>query len=64
MSDTRTRIRRWGRHWQQLQAERALIEDAFDGDDFDEALEKMFEIDRVREDFRKRTHRPEPPRWE
>lgn len=64
MADTRTRIRRWGRHWQQLQAEKALIEAAFESDDFDAAFEQMLAIDRVREDFRKRTHQPDPPRWE
>lgn len=58
MSDTGVRIRKWGRDWQQLQAEKALIEDAVKGDDFDEAFERMLKIDRVREDFRKRTRKP------
>lgn len=64
MADTRTKIRHWGSDWHQLQAERALIEAALSEGDFETAYERMIEIDRVREEFRKRTHQPEPPHWE
>jgi hypothetical protein len=64
VADTRTRIRRWGSDWNQLQAERALIEASLLGRDFDTALERMIAIDQVRDQFRRRTHPHEPPRWE
>ena len=64
MADKRTRIRRWGSDWNQLQAEQALIEATLTEADVDAAFEKMLAIDRVREQFRRRTHQPEPPRWE
>ncbi len=63
MADTRTKIRRWGADWHQLMAERALVE-AEGGNDLDAAFERMLEVDRLRQQFRDRTHQPEPPRWE
>jgi hypothetical protein len=62
--DSHTKIRSWGADWNQLMAERALIEAAHARGDLDEEFEKMLEIDRVRQHFRDRTHQPEPPHWE
>jgi len=65
MADRHTKLRHWGADWQQLQAEIALIEAAYtDSDDHDAQFEKMLEIDRARQQFRQRTHQPEPPHWE
>lgn len=65
MADNRTMVRRWGADWAQLQAELALIDGALpDCEDHDDALERLVAVERSREDFRRRTHQPEPPRWE
>lgn len=64
MADRNAKLRHWGADWQQLQAELALIEAAHAGQDHDAQFEKMLEIDRAREEFRQRTHQPEPPHWE
>lgn len=68
MADTRTMIRRWGLDWQQLQAELALLDAMLPGQDHeadhDAALEKLLHLQRIRDDFRQRTHQPPPPKWE
>lgn len=65
MADTNVKIRRWGADWQQLQAEQAFVEASFPDElDHDVALEKLLELQKIRNDFHKRTHQPEPPKWE
>jgi hypothetical protein len=64
MADARTKIRRWGADWHQLMAERALVEAEGVEDNIDAAFQRMVEVDRLRQQFRDRTHQPEPPRWE
>lgn len=63
MSDTKTRIRRWGLEHAQLRAELELIRAHYASDeDFDVAVERLFAELKAKEDFRKRTE--EPPKWE
>jgi len=63
MSDTNTKIRRWGLDHAQLRAEIELIRAQYpDDDDFEAALERLYAELKVKEDFRKRTE--EPPKWE
>ncbi|MCA8910791.1 MAG: hypothetical protein KDB82_03740 [Planctomycetes bacterium] len=63
MSDTKTRIRRWGLDHAQLRAELELIRAQYpDDEDFEAALERLYAELKVKEDFRKRTE--EPPHWE
>lgn len=63
MSDTKTRIRRWGLDHAQLQAELALIRAEFpDQEDFEAATERLFAELSAKEAFRKRTE--QPPKWE
>jgi hypothetical protein len=65
MSDTRTRIRRWGLEHAQLRAELELIRAQYpDKDDFDAAVERLFAEYEAKEAYRRRTHEPEPPKWE
>lgn len=65
MADTNVKIRRWGTDWQQLKAEQALVEASFPDElDHDVALEMLLELEKIRSDFHKRTHQPEPPKWE
>jgi hypothetical protein len=65
MADSRAKIRNWGAEYAQLQAEIALIEAEYAGlDGIDDQLLKALAIDKARNDFRARTHEPEPPSWE
>lgn len=58
-------IRRWGLDWQQLQAEKSLLDAMFpEALDHDAALEKLLALQKIRDEFRHRTHQPEPPKWE
>ena len=63
MSDTNTKIRRWGLDHAQLRAELELIRDKYaDECDFEEALERLYAELAAKEDFRNRVI--EPPKWE
>ena len=65
MSDSRTKIRRWGLDHAQLCAELELIRAQFpDQADFDAAAERLFAEFEAKEAYRQRTHEPEPPKWE
>ncbi len=63
MADTRTRIRRWGLDFAQLQAELALIRAQYpDASDFEAATERLFAELAAKDSFRQRVI--EPPKWE
>jgi hypothetical protein len=65
MSDSRTKIRRWGLDHAQLRAELELIREQYPNqDDFDQAAERLFAEFEARQAYHKRTHEPEPPKWE
>ena len=63
MSDTNTKIRRWGLDLAQLRAELELIRSHYaDEENFEEAIERVYAELAAKEDFRRRTE--EPPKWE